>query len=254
MIHTKEQKESSSFLVYEVYMKIILKIISIAHLIYYLIMTVYAGIRTTFGKFWLVMSIIWFTLSRFPEYILKYIKWPLRWIALVFFYQEAEFVRAALTKPKQGADYVIVLGAQVKGTRPSKSLLRRIEAAAKYLKANPDAKLIASGGQGPREDITEAWCIYETLVQMGVSSDRILLEEHSVSTWENIQFSAAMVGKQKRFVIVTNGFHLYRAMKTAQMLGLHHVSGLAAGEEPILLLNYYVREFFAWMLYRRRRQ
>ena len=233
-------------------MKIILRITGIVHWIYFFIMISYAGFRTTFAKFWLIMGSVWVAFSCLPKRILKYLKWPLGWLAVLFFYQEAEFVRAAVTKPKKNADYVIILGAQVRGTRPSRSLLRRIQAAARYLEDNPKTKVIASGGQGPREDITEAQCIFETLVDMGIEPGRILLESASVSTWENIDFSVAMVGKEHRFVIVTNGFHLYRAMRTAKMLGVHRVSGLAAGEEPVLLVNYYVREFFAWMLYRRR--
>ncbi len=233
-------------------MKIILRITGIVHMIYFLIMISYAGFRTTFAKFWMFMGGVWLTLSCLPKRILTYLKWPFMWLALLFFYQESEFVRTAVAKPKKNADYVIILGAQVRGTRPSRSLLRRIQAAAQYLRDNPETKVIASGGQGPREDITEAQCIYETLVSMGIAPERILLEGASVSTWENIDFSIAMVGKEHRFVIVTNGFHLYRALQTARMLGIQRISGLAAGEEPVLLVNYYVREFFAWMLYRRR--
>ncbi len=235
-------------------MKIILKITGVVHMIYFFIMISYAGLKTTFAKFWGGLGIIWLVLSCLPQRILDNLRWPLGWLSLLFFYQEGEFIRTALSTPKQGADYVVVLGAQVKGTRPSRALLRRIQAAADYLEMNPCAKVIASGGQGPREDITEAQCIYETLVHMGIDPKRILLEERSVSTWENMDYSAALVGKEHRFLIVTNGFHLYRAMKTARMLGIKKVSGLAAGEEPVLLVNYYVREFFAWMLYRRRGQ
>lgn len=242
----------SSFLFYGGYMKKILKITGIMHIFYFLIMIAYAGARTTFSKFWLGMGSFWVMLSVLPEKFLTWLRIPLTAVAAVFFYQECEFVRMARREPKGGADYVIVLGAQVKGTRPSRSLLRRIEAAAEYLKKNPDTKVIASGGQGPREDITEAQCICETLINMGIDEERIFMEPISVSTWENLVFSAEMVGYNHKFVVVTNGFHLYRAVKTAKKLGMKHVSGLAAREEPVLLLNYYVREFFAWIVYRRR--
>ena len=80
------------------------------------------------------------------------------------------------------------------------------------------------------------------------------MEAVSTNTWENIKFSQVMAGGEHRFVLVTNGFHLFRAMKTAKMLGFKCVQGLGASEEPVLLVNYYVREFFAWMVYRRRSQ
>ncbi len=233
-------------------MKIILKITGWLHMFYYIVMISYAGIRTTFSQMWFMMGSFWLGLSYFPNHLLKWIWWPLCAVAGIFFGHEAAFVKAGMKKAKNGADYVIILGAQVKGDRPSKSLLRRIQKAAEYLKENPKTKVIASGGQGPREDITEALCIQNTLVDLGISKDRILLEEASTNTWQNIRFSAELVGKDHRFVLVTNGFHLFRAMKTAKMQGLKCVDGLGAPEEPVLLVNYYVREFFAWMVYRGR--
>ncbi len=233
-------------------MKIILKITGWLHMFYYIVMISYAGFRTTFSKMWFIMGSLWIGLSYLPKHLLKWLWWPLCAAAGIFFGHETAFVKAGMKKAKNGADYVIILGAQVKGDRPSKSLLRRIQKAAEYLNVNPTTKVIASGGQGPREDITEASCIQNTLVDLGISKDRILLEPVSTNTWENIKFSADLVGKNHRFVLVTNGFHLFRAMKTAKMQGLKYVDGLGASEEPILLVNYYVREFFAWMVYRGR--
>ena len=51
---------------------------------------------------------------------------------------------------------VVVLGSKVSGTTPSADLRARIEAAAAYLKANPRAKCVVSGGQGAGELVTEA--------------------------------------------------------------------------------------------------
>lgn len=235
-------------------MKIILKITGFLHLLYYFLMITYAGIRTTFSIFWLIMGSFWLCLSFIPNKLLKWIRWPLCVIAGVFLGHEAAFAGAGRKKPQKGADYVIVLGAQVKGTRPSRALLRRIQKAKEYLDENPKTKVIASGGQGPREDITEAECIRNTLIDLGISKERILMEAVSTNTWENIKFSQVMAGGEHCFVLVTNGFHLFRAMKTAKMLGFKYVQGLGASEEPVLLVNYYVREFFAWMVYRRRSQ
>lgn len=102
---------------------------------------------------------------------------------------------------------------------------------------------------GTGEAVTEAACIHDTLVSMGVPKMKILLEDQSVSTRENLRYSMKFGGKDKSYVIVTNGFHLFRAMDTGRSLGMKHISGLAASSEPVLLLNYYVREFFAWMYY-----
>ena len=233
-------------------MKKILKTAGVFNLLYYAFIISYAGIRTTFAGFWLVTAAFFTALTALPDKWLSRLKIPMGIGAAYFIFQESRLLRMAHAKPEMGADYVIILGAQVKGKRPSRSLLRRIQAGAEYLKENPNAKVIASGGPGPGEDITEAVCICETLVDMGISRDRVLLEKVSESTRENLLYSMVLGGRESSYVIVTNGFHLFRAMETARRLGMKHISGLAASSEPALLLNYYVREFFALTLYRMR--
>ena len=231
-------------------MKKILKATGLFSLFYYALIISYAGIQTTFSVFWLFSGTIFIGLSGLPKRILGWIKYPMSIFFALFLFQEYKFLSMA----RSGADYVIILGAQVKGRRPSRSLLRRIEAGAAYLHQNPQTRVIASGGRGKDEEITEAECIKNTLIEMGISEDRILMESASVSTWENLQFSMNIGGDDKKYVIVTNGFHLYRAVRTAGMIGMSKVSGMAAKSEPVLLLNYYVREFFAYIAYRRRRR
>src|SRR3954447_5666678 len=72
------------------------------------------------------------------------------------------------------ADYIIILGARVKGEVPSLSLQYRIDAAASYMKSNEDTIAIASGGQGHGEDITEAEAIKRGLLEHGIKGNRIL--------------------------------------------------------------------------------
>lgn len=231
-------------------MKKILKTAGVLHLLYYALIISYAGMRTTFSKFWLLTGVFFMALTALPGKLLSWLKVPMGIGVVYFIFQEFELMRMAHARPETGADYVIILGAQVKGTQPSRSLLRRIQAGAVYLKENPEAKIIASGGRGPGENITEAACIRETLMQMGIDRERILTEEVSASTRENLLYSMVFGGRESSYVIVTNGFHLFRAMETARRLGMAHVSGLAASSEPVLLWNYYVREFFALILYR----
>lgn len=233
-------------------MKNILKTAGIFNLLYYVLIISYAGIRTTFAGFWLAAAAFFAALSTLPDKWLSRLKFPIGMGAVYFLFQEGRLLCSAHEKPKPGADYMIIMGAQVKGDRPSRSLLRRIEAGAGYLKRNPGTKVIASGGRGPGENITEAACIAEMLMDMGIGKERILLEAASESTRENLLYSMALGGKEKSYVIVTNGFHLFRSLETARRLGMSYVSGLAASSEPVLLLNYYVREFFALMLYRLR--
>lgn len=64
----------------------------------------------------------------------------------------------------ENADYLIILGARVKGSIPSLSLQYRIDKAAEYLTANKHTLAIVSGGKGPGEDISEAKAMQQGLI------------------------------------------------------------------------------------------
>jgi len=123
---------------------------------------------------------------------------------------------------------VIVLGCKVwPDNRPSLMLRGRINAAYDYLTAHPDAVCVASGGMGGDERITEAQCIRDTLVSMGIAPDRIYLEDASRSTRENMAFSANLIatkGLDPLVAICTDNFHQYRAQFFAQKEGLDPLS------------------------------
>ena len=143
------------------------------------------------------------------------------------------------------ADYLIVLGCQVRGTVPSRMLRQRLDAALEYLSAHPDATAIVSGGMGPGEDITEAQCMADFLTAAGIDPSRILQEAQATSTMENLRFSMALMAPNSTAAIVSNEFHLYRAGQMAQMLGLDASLVPASTEYPILLTSYTLREILA---------
>ena len=152
--------------------------------------------------------------------------------------------------PERDADYVIVLGAQVRGTRITKSLRYRLDIALEYLEENPSAKVIVSGGQGSGEDISEAAAMKGYLIERGLEAERILLEDRSVNTAENIRFSKELIeadggSEEASVVIATNSFHVFRALRIAAKQGLTQVSGLSARNDQILMASYYVRECLA---------
>ncbi|MDR0915052.1 MAG: YdcF family protein, partial [Oscillospiraceae bacterium] len=115
----------------------------------------------------------------------------------------------AATPAKADAN-LVVLGAQVQSHGPSAILLRRIEAAADYLNSNPNSICIASGGQGADEPYSEALAIKNTLIELGIAENRIILEDMSTSTQENLEFSLAKIPeeyKEQSLAIATDGFH-----------------------------------------------
>lgn len=144
-------------------------------------------------------------------------------------------------------DIVIILGCRVKGTVPTKALYSRCLSASKYLKTNPNAKAILSGGQGKDEQISEAECMYRILTSLGIDESRLIKEEKSTSTYENLLYSKEFTDTN-RIAIATSEYHIYRAKLIAKELGLL-ASAIPAKSIPVLRVSYFTREVFGvWYL------
>lgn len=118
-------------------------------------------------------------------------------------------------------EYAIILGAKVNGETPSLSLKYRLDAAIQYAELYPDVQFILSGGQGHDEDISEAEAMHRYLTEHGINSDRLIMEEQSTSTYENILFSKQLLDDTvSSITIISNDFHLYRAQYIAKKLEL----------------------------------
>lgn len=132
---------------------------------------------------------------------------------------------SASDRPKDNANVtVVVLGCLVRGTSPSKMLNDRINAAYEYLTLNENAMCIASGGMGENEQISEAECIKNELVALGIAPNRIIIEDKSTSTAENIEFSAKIIndmGLPTDIAIASDNFHQLRAEIFAEKSGLN---------------------------------
>ncbi len=149
----------------------------------------------------------------------------------------------------QNPDAVIVLGCRVdKSGKPSLMLRRRLEAACEYLKEHEDLICVVSGGQGEDEPVSEAKAMKETLIEMGIGEERIIAEDISESTEENIAFSAQLLTDMgievNEAAIVTDGFHLYRASLMAERAGLKTTS-VSADTPWYFAPSYWFREWFA---------
>ncbi len=158
----------------------------------------------------------------------------------------AKMTAAAGNSPPSGRTVVIVLGCRVKGEAPSLMLNKRITAACDFLKENPEAVCIASGGQGADEDISEAECIRRVLAEKGISPDRIILEDGSTSTDENIRFSKEKMtenGLDGNVTIVTDIYHQFRASLIAEKYGMEAYA-IPVKTSLWLLPTYWLREIF----------
>ncbi|MGW7170768.1 YdcF family protein [Streptomyces sp. NPDC054884] len=121
-------------------------------------------------------------------------------------------------------DFVVVLGSGlVGGSRVPPLLASRLERGRAAFDAERakgrEPMLLTSGGQGPDEDLPEARAMADYLIAAGVPADRILIEDKSRTTQENLRFSAALMQDRKtdcRALVVTNNFHVMRAAQIAR--------------------------------------
>lgn len=149
------------------------------------------------------------------------------------------------------APHLIVCGAGVHGSVPSRSLTDRLRAALDWLQANPDADAVLSGCQGPGEDLSEAQAMFDWLAERGVDPARLILEDRATDSYENIQYSLALLGPDPgRVAILSSEYHLHRLGYMAEKLGCEPVPVAARTSNPVMFLNYAVREAFAmWKLW-----
>ena len=174
-------------------------------------------------------------------------------LLVLFLAFETAAVVASFKAPPSGAEYVVLLGCQVRDNGPSRDLYARIRAAAEYLKRNPDCKAVVTGGQGENEPMTEAEAAKRELIRLGIEEERIIKEEKSTSTRENLLFAMDMIKEDggdpasDSVVIVSADYHVFRAVYTARKLGYGSVSGKGGTGLVFLLPHCYTREFAAFV-------
>lgn len=159
---------------------------------------------------------------------------------------------------RRDADYVVVLGSGLIGGRRVPPLLAsRLErgrevyemlAARREVDRTP--LLIASGGQGPDEELPESHAMAAYLVERGFPEDRVVREDRSRTTEENMLFSKALMEQERpgsECVIVTNNFHAFRAALMARKAG---VNGQVVGSPTAAYFwpSATIREFVAVFL------
>lgn len=196
------------------------------------------------AAFILRFAIVQISISRgtplpYPDWFLTAFRIGVAAGLALFLFVEGFVLAGMFTSCPPGMDYLIVLGARV----GSPGLEKRIAAAADYLLENPETLAVASGGQGSDEPISEAQYIAEGLAARGVSWERILMEDMSTSTSENMRFSGLLIPGGAKIALVSNDFHIFRARRLAQKVFGDEVYGLPARSSLFSLPHYMVREF-----------
>jgi uncharacterized SAM-binding protein YcdF (DUF218 family) len=139
------------------------------------------------------------------------------------------FVYSRITGLRR-ADFVVVLGAGLHaGDRVPPLLASRLERARRVYQTlagrrNTSPMLIVSGGQGGDERISEAEAMARYLIERGIPEDRVVREDQSRTTDENLTFSRAIMersGPGYRCIIVTSNYHVFRTAIVARRLGVN---------------------------------
>lgn len=236
----------------------LLGVASISYFVFYFTML---DVTNVFTYFWLAFGVVLLLVGGvllwvrrhpgfFPAWFCRTVLVLTALGTLCFVIVEGVLLGYGHSQPDGGADYIIVLGARVKGVRVTYNLQSRLDAAYQYLEDNPSTVAILSGGQGPGEAISEAEAMSRYLLKRGIASERLILEDQSVNTNENLSFSIEKMGrKDASVVIATNYFHIFRAMGIARKMGLEHVQGLGSRVKWYTAPNMYVREAAAVVKY-----
>ncbi len=164
------------------------------------------------------------------------------WLGFITF----QMVSVDTSEPDDNST-VIVLGAKVYQSGVSVALQNRLNTAITYLSKNPSTKVIVTGGQGSDEPWSEASAAKNYLVDQGIKEERILTEDKSTSTEENLSYSKTIMSENNlgnSIVLVTQSFHMFRASSQAKDLG-YTVYCLPCKTNVWLLPTYYSREVLA---------
>lgn len=144
-------------------------------------------------------------------------------------------------------DYIIVLGAGIKGEQVTPLLASRIDQGIEILKKNPKALLIMSGGQGKGEDIPEGEAMARYAINKGIDESKIIIEDKSTNTKENLLFSSKLMTKESpRVGLVTTSYHVFRALILAKDLGIRCI-GFGSVTKWYFTLNALIREFIGYL-------
>ncbi len=170
--------------------------------------------------------------TRMKNKAVKVIGWILR-IAVVLFSAVVIFfmggvVFGSFYNTSAPVKHVIVLGMALENGKPTEDLKKRIDTAEKYLEKNKDAVLILTGGNPGEDGRTEAAVMRDLMIEDGVPTDRMLLEDQATTTKENFENTVKILDPAEPVLLISSNYHLQRAVKEAKRAGFENVLRLPA--------------------------
>lgn len=200
--------------------------------------------------FLLLMTVFWYKLKGFRESRAGKVVTTAVFVFLILGFGFAGFLsfnmaRACFARP-QKPNMVVVLGCQLWGEDPSPMLKKRLDKAYDLLVKYPDIPVVVTGGQGDDEVISEGEGMKRYLMKRGISEERIIVEDKSTSTYENIRNAFEItdkMGLSRDITIATSEYHMYRASLMARQQGAGNVTSAPSFTDINLIPAYWVREW-----------
>lgn len=158
---------------------------------------------------------------------------------------------AASYEPDKDKDFLIILGCGFrKDGTPSPLLRGRIDRALAFARrqkaeTGKDLIFVTSGGQGPDEPCSESACMKRYLLEQGIPEERILEEDRSTDTRENMRFSKEkiwQVDPEGKIAFSTTNYHVFRSGLYARRVKMK-AQGMGAKTKWYFWPNASVREF-----------
>ncbi len=172
-------------------------------------------------------------------------RWLLVVILFVFLAVELPIVAGGFLSRPAPADVMIVLGSRVFGTEPGPMLRLRLEEAVRLYRQGLAPAIIVSGARGEDEEVAEAFAMRDYLIKEGIPGERILTEDGSYNTYQNLANSQAVMAAQgyRKAIIVSNASHVHRTLVLARDLGLEASAAPAPMPDGLYLtVRNYLRE------------
>lgn len=168
-------------------------------------------------------------------------------------------IKSVKKKVDYNKDYMIILGCQIKKDGSLTPLLKsRVDKALEFRNkqlesTGKDLTFIASGGKGNDEIISEAEAIKNYLIEQGINKNKILLDNKSTNTFENIKFSNELIKeKNAQVAYSTTNYHVLRTGLIATGQGLYF-EGIGSKTKSYFWINAFIREFIGTLYSERKK-
>ncbi len=165
-------------------------------------------------------------------------------VLFVFLAVELPIIAGGFATPAP-ADVMIVLGSRVIGREPGPMLRLRLEEAVRLYRQGLAPAIIVSGARGEDEEVAEAFAMRDYLIKEGVPGERIVAEDASFNTYQNLANSQAVMAAHgyRSALIVSNASHVRRTLVLARDLGLEASAAPAPMPDSLYLrVRNYLRE------------